>query len=114
MKVYKASQISELGTATTLDSANTILANTAQTDGERIAILMRQTDELQKLICAEVRRVETMISSLENKTNSELHALDSNANLFKDKVIKLTTSGLDVQIFGVLLLVYGSLSIYLA
>lgn len=94
--------------------ANLVVHLTPKTIEEKIEHLQLQVDQLRTVVTDEVRFVSNRLSDLDKKTDQSINRLHSEILAVEGKVVEMSISGLDIQIFGVLLLVYGSFSSYSA
>ena len=75
---------------------------------EKIDHLQQQIEWLKEDLADEIKNLNTLIQNSESRTTESLTTIGKKVKGVENKVSELTIGGLKIQIFGVLLIIYGS------
>lgn len=81
---------------------------------EKVEYLQRQIDWLKEDLGEEVKRLNSMFAAAEAQTSEQVAALRKSVGSVERKVTELSAGGIQTQIFGVLLMIYGAVTGYYA
>ena len=81
---------------------------------EKIDYLQKQITWLKEDLNDEVKNIKGMVHSVEKKANILISEIRGSIGSIDRKVKELSASGIKTQIFGVLLMIHGSVSSYYA
>jgi hypothetical protein len=81
---------------------------------EKIDHLQKQITWLKEDLNDEVKGLKGMVHSVEKKANASISEIRSSIGSIDRKVQELSAGGIKTQIFGVLLMIHGSVSSYYA
>lgn len=84
-------------------------SNLCNTLEEKIVEAQRQIDELRDIVYRKERELLSKIYQIENNLKNEIYKNQNDIQELNDLVSKSTTGGINTQIFGVLLVVYGAI-----
>ena len=90
------------------------LGGPTNTIEEKIAHLQSQIGWLKEDLDDEIGNVKKIIQSAEERANKSISEIKQKIGVVESKVTELSIGGLKTQLFGVLLMIYGSVVSYYA
>ncbi len=109
-------QLQGKATSTSTATANISWAihRDSTTVDERLDYLQEQITQLNKQLSTHAAEVDEKIRKTESKIKVEIDQVKIKSEELESKVVQSATNGIDVQIFGFLLVVYGGVCRYIA
>jgi hypothetical protein len=104
---------SVVGTTATR-KANLVTGRNPKSIDEKIAFLQEQIDAMGKYIEQEVKELKDKNARLSKEMSARFQETKLELRKIESKIDEITTGEIEVQLFGVLLMIYGSVSDYLA
>lgn len=95
-------------------AARLTVKSNPQTIEEKLAYLQTQIDEIKEDIGEQERELNNKITDLETLTVKEFQNSKSELHRLESKIEDVSVGGIQMQLFGVLLMIYGSITGYLA
>lgn len=91
-----------------------VVERNPQSIDEKIQYLQEQIDQLKRQLEQESKELNMKIERQSEEINAQIQNAKSTLRIFEDKMVEVSTGGIKVQLFGILLMVYGAFAGYFA